>query len=85
MAEKIASDLSDLALEENVELCNGEDFLEALNNKVRQLEEILDVECRADTKLLFFSIETKRNDEPFARKLIDLIDRFTYEFFFSKI
>ena len=89
MAEKIVGDLLDLALEDelNVELVNGKDFLEALSNKVRQLgREILDVEFKIDKKLLFFSIETeKNNDELFAQKVIKLIDNLTYEFFFSKI
>lgn len=89
MAEKIVSDISDLALEDelNDELANGKDFLEALKNKVRQLGgEILNVEFKVDNKLLFFSIETKKiNDESFARELIKLIDNLTYEFFFKNL
>ena len=89
MAEKIVSDISDLALEDelNDELANGKDFLEALKNKVRQLGgEILNVEFKVDNKLLFFSIETKKiNDESFARELIKLTDNLTYEFFFKNL
>ena len=84
MAEKIVSDLSDVTLEDD-EMVSGSFFLQAVSDKVRQLDKVSIVECKTDRRLLFFSIETPRiNDIAFANELIKLIDELTFLYFFKK-
>ena len=83
MAEKIVSDLSDLAIDD--EMNAGKLFLQAVGDKVRQFEQVLIIECKADRRLLFFSIETKKiNDEAFAKELIKSVDDLTFLYFFKQ-
>ena len=84
MAEKIVSDLSDVTLEDD-EMVSGSFFLQAVSDKVRQLDKVSIVEYKTDRRLLFFSIETPRiNDIAFANELIKLIDELTFLYFFKK-
>ena len=53
MAEKIVSDLSDVTLEDD-EMVSGSFFLQAVSDKVRQLDKVSIVECKTDRRLLFF-------------------------------
>ena len=84
MAERIVSKLDDLAIDvdnENV----VEVFLKELHNKVRQFEEISNVEYKVDQKLTYFSLETKKlKSEQLGTKIIDLIDVQVFFFFFQK-
>ena len=84
MAERIVSKLDDLAIDvdnENV----VEVFLKELHNKVRQFEEISNVEYKVDQKLTYFSLETKKlKSEQLGTKKIDLIDVQVFFFFFQK-
>lgn len=89
MAEKIVSKLDNLAINDNDSDDNKdirEVFLKELHNKVRQFEEISNVEYRVDNRLLYFSLETKTfRCERLATTIIDLIDDHVSFFFFSKI
>ena len=84
MAERTVSKLDDLAIDvdnENV----VEVFLKELHNKVRQFEEISNVEYKVDQKLTYFSLETKKlKSEQLGTKIIDLIDVQVFFFFFQK-
>ena len=90
MAEKIVSKLDDVAIndkdsndydDENV----VEVFLKELHNKVRQFEEVSNVEYKVDRRLIYFSLETKKlKCEQLATKIIDLIDDQVFFFFFQK-
>ena len=88
MAEKIVSKLNNLAINDN-DSDDDKDirevFLKELHNKVRQFEEISNVEYRVDNRLLYFSLETKKfRCERLATTIIDLIDDHVYLFFFQK-
>ena len=88
MAEKIVSKLNNLAINDN-DSDDDKDirevFLKELHNKVRQFEEIYNVEYRVDNRLLYFSLETKKfRCERLATTIIDLIDDHVSLFFFQK-
>ena len=88
MAEKIVSKLDNLAINDNDSDDNKdirEVFLKELHNKVRQFEEISNVEYGLDNRLLYFSLETKKfRCERLATTIIDLIhDHVSLLFFFK--
>lgn len=60
MEEKIVSKLDDLAIEDEVNENIAEVFLKELHNKVRQFEEILNIEHKIDQRLIYFSFERKK-------------------------
>ena len=85
MEEKIVSKLDDLAIEDEDNENIAEVFLKELHNKVRQFEEILNIEHKIDQRLIYFSFETKKlKSEPLATRIIDLIDDQVFFFFFQK-
>lgn len=60
MEEKIVSKLDDLAIEDEDNENIAEAFLKELHNKVRQFEEILNIEHEIDQRLIYFSFERKK-------------------------
>lgn len=60
MEEKIVSKLDDLAIEGEDNENIAEVFLKELHNKVRQFEEILNIEHKIDQRLIYFSFERKK-------------------------
>lgn len=60
MEEKIVSKLDDLAIEDEDNENIAEAFLKELHNKVRQFEEILNIEHKIDQRLIYFSFERKK-------------------------
>ena len=60
MEEKIVSKLDDLAIEDEDNENIAEAFLKELHNKVRQFEEILNIEHEIDRRLIYFSFERKK-------------------------
>lgn len=90
MAEKIVSELKELKLESNEldeELSFGKLFLQALCNKVGQLEQVSIVASEGSRRLLFFSIEIPKiysDTLDFPNKVIRLIDDLTATSFFKE-
>ena len=88
MAKKLDSELKRLDIKKEVEGENAdltETFLKELQNKVKHIDGILNIDYKFGDKILYFSLETQKiQSEEIARKLIDLVDDHSKHFFLKK-